>query len=207
MLGLAVLFGLGLWVLVTIVAMVIGAKFGRKPATKLLGAFLGFMLTMGGFIVYWTVEYYQIQRTVTHLCETEGGITVYVTPEEWRKQIGEEEWNKSYYTGEPDQNYSKDATMSFDGRQYHIFGQINQRIFMYVVDDWGNKGDIFIDDLFFYDFKLKKVLYHQRIFSASGTPLLSDSLGALKFWLDYGIHSCGVENKLLDWFQYSSPKN
>lgn len=61
-------------------------KFGAA------GAVAGFMLTMGGFVVYWVVEYIQIQRAVTQLCETEGGITVYVTPEEWRKQVGEKEW-------------------------------------------------------------------------------------------------------------------
>ncbi len=210
MLGLAVLFFLGVWVVITIVAMVIGWKFAKKhwgTGAGFIGLFLGFMLTMGGFIVYWIIEYHQIQRTVTKLCETEGGIKVYVTPEEWRKKIGEEEWRKSYYTGEPDENYPKDSSMNFNGKQYHIFGQINQRVFMYIVDNGGNTGDIFIDDLFFYDFKLKQVLYHQRVFSASGAPLLSDSLKAFKFWLDYGIHSCGMEDKLLDRFQYNSSKN
>ncbi len=99
MLGLAVLFFLGVWIVITIVAMIIGWKFAQKRwgiKAELLGAFLGFMLTMGGFIIYWTIEYYQIQRTVTKLCETEGGIKVYVTPKEWRKQIGEEEWTTLY---------------------------------------------------------------------------------------------------------------
>ncbi len=34
MLGLSVLFFLGIWIIITIVAMVIGSKFGRKPATS-----------------------------------------------------------------------------------------------------------------------------------------------------------------------------
>lgn len=130
MLGIAVLFFLALWVIITIVAMVIGSKFGRNPATKLLGAFLGFMLTMGGLIAHWTIEYIQIQRTVTHLCETEGGIKVYVTPEEWREQIGEEEWDKLYPYKTDAEKQSLDflSDRTIDGVKYYFSFAMNERL-------------------------------------------------------------------------------
>ena len=84
MLGLAILFGLLVWIVVTLIAMRIGYKIAKKK-----GLFAGFMLTMGGWIVYWAIEFAYIQAKVSYLCEKEAGITVYVTPEQWRKQIGE----------------------------------------------------------------------------------------------------------------------
>ena len=85
MFGLAVLFFFGVWVLGTILFMVLGWKAKRH-----FGLFVGFMLPMGNFIVYWTVEYWMLQAKVTHLCETRGGTKIYLTPEEYRKKIGEE---------------------------------------------------------------------------------------------------------------------
>lgn len=85
MLGLVILFGLGVWVILTIIAIVIGVKLGKRLPIKrgrLLGGFLGFMLLMGGFIVYWIGEYIYIQVKVIQLCKSEGVSKVYVTPEE-----------------------------------------------------------------------------------------------------------------------------
>ncbi len=202
MLAIAVLFGLAVWVLITIIAILIGAK-----TAGVKGAFFGFMLTMGAFIVYWIVEYIYIQYTVTRLCETEGGVTVYVTPEQWRKQIGEEEWEKSFYTGEPDTNYPEDSLMQFKNKEYHVFGQINQRVIVYYANDYGKHNDIFYQDMFFYDVESQQILYHERVFSA-GAPLLSNSLGAFKFWLDYSIKDCNYDkSQFLTMEQYSSPKH
>ncbi len=135
MLGLAVLFGVAVWVAITIGAVFLGAKalkiWWKKPYAGLLGGFLGFMLTMGGFIVYWAVEYIQIQRTITHLCETEGGITVYVTPEEWRKQIGEEEWDVLVaYNSSQRQRFKKHHKI-IDNREYYSTEKFNRRITLY----------------------------------------------------------------------------
>lgn len=99
MLAIAVLIGLVLWLLITLIATLVGAKMGKglykdNPKARLYGALTGFMLTMGAPISYWVIEYVYIQAKVSQLCESEGGITVYVTPEEWREQIGEEEWRK-----------------------------------------------------------------------------------------------------------------
>ncbi|ULJ68775.1 hypothetical protein MIS45_08290 [Wielerella bovis] len=94
MLGLAILFGLFVWIVVTLIATIIGYKIGKAAHYPKMGALAGFMLTMGGWIVYWAIEFAYIQAQVTKLCEKEAGITIYVTPEQWREQIGEEEWEK-----------------------------------------------------------------------------------------------------------------
>lgn len=124
MLGLAILFGLFVWLIMTIFATIIGYETGKK-----FGAFIGFMLTMGGWIVYWILEYHYIQHKVNHLCKTEGGVTVYITPEEWRKMIGEEEWRnlKPLTNEEINERYQKNTgkILFFEGVKYRLtFGQM-----------------------------------------------------------------------------------
>ncbi len=202
MFAIAVLFGLAVWVFITIIAILIGAK-----TAGVKGAFAGFMLTMGGFIVYWIVEYIYIQYTVTRLCETEGGITVYVTPEEWRKQIGEEEWEKSVYIGDLDENYPKGHQMQFNGKSYLRKAHISKRIDEYMLDnDNESYHGIIIYDKFFYDKKLKKILYHDRLFYAKRAPSLANTLAGLKFWLDYGVQGCSFENQTI-YTDYISSKS
>ncbi len=186
MLGLSVLFFLGLWITLTIVAMVIGSKFGRKPATKFLGAFLGFMLTMGGFIVHWAIEYYQIQSTVTELCETEGGIKVYVSPEEWRKQIGEEEWNGLAYLDERVKDTEKPYFFIFKGKKYKAGFKTNHRIWSFSIYD-SIHDEIRIVDRIYVDTKSKKVLFQKTLFSTGAGAWLAG--GSYKQWLN-NIKDC-----------------
>ncbi len=180
MFGLAVLFGLGVWVLITLIAILIGAKIAGVK-----GAFFGFMLTMGGFIVYWIVEYIYIQHTVTKLCETEGGITVYVTPEEWRKQIGEEEWENLH---EDWKNIDSSLHIDFQGRKYYGFTQINERISSYKYQD-KQKNSISNLDLIYLDTKTQTPILRQHSFKV-GTGL--NSFSGLKFWLN-NIDDCYVD--------------
>lgn len=125
MLAIAVLIGLVIWLVITIVATIVGAKMGKglykeNPKAWLYGAITGFMLTMGAPIIYWIIEYVYIQAKVSHLCETEGGVTVYVTPEEWRQQIGEEAWRKlqPFTDIEIDNSSPKIQTINFRGKIY-----------------------------------------------------------------------------------------
>ncbi len=187
MLGLAVLFFKGLWIIITIVAMVIGAKFGRKPAT-------------------WTIEYIQIQRTVTHLCETEGGIRVYVTPEEWRKQIGEEEWLKLYpYSWEEQGNYQK-GTLLFKGREYKTISQSNSRVMVYAIY---KKAENYIlgNYSLYYDIKGKIPLFSVNSFNVGTGPIPDE----LKFWIN-SINDCNYKtfinrkNELLNKYTNSRRK-
>lgn len=211
MFGLAVLFGLWVWIVLTLIAMKVGTKMGAQlfPARgSRVGGFLGFMLLMGWVPLYGFAEFMYMQHKTKQLCKAEGVVEVFVSPEAWRKAIGEEEWKKSIYTGNPDENYPSNSKIMFQGREYHIFSQSNQRLYVYVSEDRGNSKEyVYTDDLFFYDFKLKKILYHQRVFSIDYVGYMTNSLFSFldihKLWSSYGIQDCNMKEKLLTTRQYS----
>ena len=191
MFGLAILAGLAFWCILTLLAMIIGFKVFRyikkSWLSGLLGAFTGFMLLMGGWFVYWYWEYHYLQKTVTKLCQEEGGLTVYVTPEEWRKQIGEEEWNN---LPEDWKHISHDLQFKFQGKVYYGDSQLNKRVISFLAND--ERKDIIRDyDEIFVDKKSNQVLYRIHIFSV-GAPAIAISLLGLKFWLNY-INDCSVD--------------
>ena len=184
MFGLALLAGLALWCILTLLAMIIGFKVFRyikkSWLSGLLGVFTGFMLLMGGWFVYWYWEYHYLQKTVTKLCQEEGGLTVYVTPEEWRKQIGEEEWNN---LPEDWKHISHNLQFKFKGKVYHGSTQLNKRVISFLAND--ERKDIIGDyDKIYVDKKSNQVLYRIHIFSI-GAPAIAISLRGLKFWLNH----------------------
>ena len=184
MLGLAILAGLAFWCILTLLAMIIGFKVFRyikkSWLSGLLGVFTGFMLLMGGWFVYWYWEYHYLQKTVTKLCQEEGGLTVYVTPEEWRKQIGEDEWNN---LPEDWKNISSSLQFKFQGKTYYGSSQLNKRVISFVAPD--ERKDIIEDyDTIYVDKKSNQVLYRTHIFSI-GVPTIANSLRGLKFWLNH----------------------
>ena len=184
MFGLALLAGLAFWCILTLLAMIIGFKVFRyikkSWLSGLLGVFTGFMLLMGGWFVYWYWEYHYLQKTVTKLCQEEGGLTVYVTPEEWRKQIGEEEWNN---LPEDWKHISHDLQFKFKGKVYYGNDQLNKRVISFVAKD--ERKDIIGDyDEITVDKKSNQVLYRIHIFSV-GAPAIAISLRGLKFWLNH----------------------
>lgn len=92
---------------------------------------------------------YVIQHRVSKLCEQEAGLTVYVTPEEWRKQIGEEEWAQQYDDG---QHIDENLAYTFNGMVYYGNARLNKRIYIYVAhdprpDDVADYNDIFVDNI------------------------------------------------------------
>ena len=191
MFGLALLAGLALWCILTLLAMIIGFKVFRyikkSWLSGLLGVFTGFMLLMGGWFVYWYWEYHYLQKTVTKLCQEEGGLTVYVTPEEWRKQIGEEEWNN--LPPEDWKDISPSLQFKFQGKVYYGSDQLNKRVISFVRMD--ERKDIIRDyDSIFVDKNTNQVLLRIHIFSV-GTPAIATSLRGLKFWLDH-INDCSI---------------
>ena len=77
-----------IWILLTKFAMKIGGYLFRRfrpdnPRAEKWGAFWGFMLAMGWVLVYWTVEAVVVRIYAAEMCK-QAGITVYVTPEQWR---------------------------------------------------------------------------------------------------------------------------
>ena len=181
---IAILFFLGLWVLGTILFMVLGWKAKRH-----FGLFVGFMLPMGNFIVYWTVEYWMLQAKVTHLCETRGGTKIYLTPEEYRKKIGEEEWKNIYGINNIIHIEDGVSNISFHGREYRPRGYENNRIRSFEFSLEGH--DIAETDVIYYDFKMGQVIFQTTTFG-TGAPSLVYSLEGLKFWLN-NIKDCSME--------------
>ena len=216
MLALALLFGLIVWVIITIVAVKIGPSVAmglyKGPNARRYGAIGGFMLTMGWVLIYWVIEFAVIQARVSYLCATEGGTTVYVTPEKYRAQIGEEEWsnlplvNKSIpYTKE------KELSIKFQGKNYVPLSQENRRIISLWNTQHGNAiYGIGKNDTIFYDVISKQVLFEQVTFGV-GVPAIANSLEGLKFWLN-NISDCSSADlpesiRFMVIYEYTNQKN
>ena len=182
---IAILFFLGLWVLGTILFMVLGWKAKRH-----FGLFVGFMLPMGNFIVYWTVEYWMLQAKVTHLCETRGGTKVYITPEEYRKRIGEEEWKNLHKIDEIIHVGDGIDSLLFQGRKYEPRGYENNRSRSFEII--GETHGIAETDIIYYDYKMHQVVFQRTTFGARAPSIMS-SLEGLKFWLN-NIKDCSSRN-------------
>ena len=204
MLGLAILFGLCIWLLLTLLAMVLGYKLGRRLTKKkwgrLFGMFTGFMLLMGGWITHWVVEYWQTKAYAASVCGL-AGYKIYVPPEEWKKTVSEEEWKqmaefKSWLVDPTEKNGPK--TLVFEGKEYKISLQNNQRLTGYT--RILRKKYTMIYEILMYDVKRKEVLFKTTDTStgvgSSGLASLTD----FKFWLN-DIPDCDSKmdvGKLLD---------
>lgn len=87
---------------------------------------------MGWGFVYWTIEAIQIRLYAAKMCK-QAGITVYVTPEQWKKMVGgEEAWKAINYINKfVDEKYPYPKQITFKGEQYKMDYQLNDRIFLY----------------------------------------------------------------------------
>ena len=207
MFGLVVLFSLGLWIVLTILAV----KFGRKIFIQMLpqyawagkaGAFAGFMLLMGSWIVPWTIEYIQGMRFATEMCK-QAGVHVYVTPQEWKQMLGgDEEWRKfklhrqrtrdpvTYKVLPGYQEY-----LNFRGNRYHLDDAWSHRVLVYSRTKWYNY--VFLNETIFYDSQSGKVLWGYM--SVKGkAPNIANNLNGLKFWLDT-YPECEVNSQEMDY--------
>ena len=192
MLGLAILFGLCIWLLLTLLAMVLGYKLGRRLTKKkwgrLFGMFTGFMLLMGGWITHWVVEYWQTKAYAASVCGL-AGYKIYVPPEEWKKTVSEEEWKqmaefKSWLVRPSQRNGPK--TLVFEGEEYKIDSQIDNRLTSY--ERTIRKGYTMVWEDLIYDVKRKEILF-KAIHTHTGTGSGWESLEELKFWID-SIPNC-----------------
>ena len=192
MLGLAILFGLCIWLLLTLLAMVLGYKLGRRLTKKkwgrLFGMFTGFMLLMGGWITHWVVEYWQTKAYAASVCGL-AGYKIYVPPEEWKKTVSEEEWKqmaefKSWLVRPSQRNGPK--TLVFEGKEYKIDSQIDNRLTSY--ERTIRKGYTMVWEDLIYDVKRKEILF-KAIHTHTGTGSGWESLEELKFWID-SIPNC-----------------
>lgn len=156
--------------------------FGKKGAY--IGGWLGFMLLMGGWIVYWVGEYVYLQYNVAKLCKKEAGLFVYITPEEWRKQIGKEEWN-TLYSDFKMLDLDNNLELKFDDKIYHGSYQFNRRIVAYEAK--GERRDIIVDsDRIYVDKETNQILFRTRYFSVGA------SYDSLKIWLN-NLKDCDID--------------
>ncbi|MDO5639501.1 MAG: hypothetical protein Q4G28_06485 [Neisseria sp.] len=187
MLGVGVLFGLGLWLLLTYFVARLGGKltanlgWGKWP-----GIFLGFMLIMGGFIVYWIWEYIAVQNYVAKLCKEEAGVIVYVPPEEWRKQLGEKEWEKNvkldYFER---QNHPRDEVL-WDGKMFRQVAKENSRLGIYSYTGEKKMFTVKFINLVLDTTNGQKILSVTWFSTGVGAWLAG---GSFKLWLNT-IHTC-----------------
>jgi hypothetical protein len=189
MLAIAVLIGLVLWLLITLIATLVGAKMGKglykdNPKARLYGALTGFMLTMGAPISYWVIEYVYIQAKVSQLCESEGGITVYVTPEEYKNRLAINKFSDlNSYESVIDNEYKGEALKQhvvFEGVEYNWRKNDTDNIL--ILSGSVTQTTPYIKDFYsvIYDKETKIVLSKLVMFSVGNS---------LKFWLD-NINDC-----------------
>lgn len=189
MLGLVILLGLIVWIVITIIAVKIGPSVAmglyKGPNARRYGAIGGFMLTMGWILIYWVIEFAVIQARVSYLCATEGGTTIYVTPEEYRAQIGEEEWNNLPWLNETiPYSESHDKFINFKGKKYELSGRENRRVVSFRSGEYSQNG-IGMTDKIYYDTVSEKILLRQVMYGVStGVP-------NLKFWMS-AIRQCSL---------------
>lgn len=189
MLGLAVLFGLGLWIVITCGAIWFGVrlakKISQKSYAKYIGGLLGFMLIMGGFIIYWTIEYYHIQARVKYFCETEGGLKVFVTPEQYKIRLEKNDWTNlpKYYPTV--KGKFKNTYITYKGVDYKLQRRNEDKVQILL-----NSTDLhprvpYVKDFgsITYDTQHQVVLSQLIMYSVGGGSIANE-LSALKFWMN-----------------------
>ena len=196
MLGLLVLFILGLWLLLTLLAMVFGYKAGKwltgRTWAGLLGMFAGFMLLMGGQVTHWVMEYREAKAYAASVCGL-AGYKIYVPPEEWKKTVSEEEWKqmaefKSWLVDPTEKNGPK--TLVFEGEEYKINMQQDNRLTSYMRST--GKYYTRVSEILFYDVKRKEVLFKRvNVYTGVGSSGLA-SMTDFKSWLN-DIPDCRSE--------------
>ena len=179
-----------IWILLTKSAMKIGRYLFRRfrpdnPRAEKWGAFWGFMLAMGWVLVYWTVEAIIVRIYAAEMCK-QAGITVYVTPEQWRS-----------LTKESADNLRKNAPFYFENNSIifdgHKFDRINLNyipagisIYTFIskeINYTTMRYEIFLDN------NLQVILFKSIRVSTRYAPAGS----SYKFWID-NIPSCGNDS-------------
>ena len=140
MIAIVLFIFLAIWILLTKFAMKIGRHLFRRfrpdnPRAERWGAFWGFMLAMGWVFVYWAVEAVVVRIYAAEMCK-QAGITVYVTPEQWKQMVGgEEAWKTIPYVNKfVNEKYPYPKQITFKGEQYKMAYQLDERIFAYSND-------------------------------------------------------------------------
>ena len=141
MMAIALFICLFIWILLTKRVMNIGKYIFKRcrpdnPRAERWGAFWGFMLAMGGVLVYWTVEAVWVRYYAAQMCK-QAGITAYVTPEQWRSLTKEKadnlRKNAPFYFKKNSSFSFKEDGIIFDGHEFEFFDPltISDNIYIY----------------------------------------------------------------------------
>ncbi|MDU1345714.1 hypothetical protein [Eikenella corrodens] len=193
MIGFVVLFALFIWVIVTIFSMMLFHKICRKifPNYRwsgIVGVFIGFMLLMGGWFVYWGIEYIQVRSYVSEMCK-QSGIKIYITPEEWKQMVGgEDAWRRLGRSNRNPPDHMKDNRIVLNGEIYEIFWQENDRLSIYHHQRQDGIRYVSANQKVLYDEMSGKALM-QYNYTTVGSGSLEDFMGWLKTWIN-NILSC-----------------
>ena len=193
MIGFVVLFALFIWVILTIFSMMLFHKICRKifPNYRwsgIVGVFIGFMLLMGGWFVYWWIEYIQVSSYVNEMCK-QSGIKIYITPEEWKQMVGgEDAWRRLGRSNRNPPDHMKDNRIVLNGEIYEIFWQENDRLSIYHHQRQDGIRYVSANQNVLYDEISGKALM-QYNYTTVGSGSLEDFMGWLKTWIN-NILSC-----------------
>ena len=140
MLGLAVVFFLGLWLLITLWAARFGWRWGKKYShrswLKWICATLGFFATMGWYITSEIYHFTKEQIWVTKFCTENPRLKIYITPEQLSEIIKTE--NYSQYTAEqPTYKYIDEKYAKINGERYVDVDYDNKKHSPYKVTKYG----------------------------------------------------------------------
>ncbi|KPN72123.1 hypothetical protein [Neisseria sp. 83E34] len=178
MLGLAVLFGLSVWIGLTVLAAYLCGKLTSKLGLgRRIGRFAGFMLLMGGWMVSWAMEYWTVRQTAQTMCK-DAGITVYVTPEDWRRRLGYQEWKSFKLVQE---RVESNEELIFENRVYKISHKFNDRIFLYESHAYKKRVSSYYRIIFD---KEDGIVLFKSIRASVSKPAIANSLEGLKFWME-----------------------
>ena len=151
---------------------------------------------MGGWWVYWGIEYVQVRTHAQEMCR-QAGIKTYMTPEEWKVMVGgEEAWRNIQPIEQSVRVKMWGKTIIFNQQKYTIAFQYNDRVFSY--ERYESYPYVLFYDLIYYDSYSGKVLFQYTNVNV-GTSA-TNVISGLKFWIDT-IPDC---EDFRIWSQYKS---
>ncbi|MDO5686424.1 MAG: hypothetical protein Q4G42_03405 [Neisseria sp.] len=203
MILVAIIFALVAVLLVWIFTIWLFAYIGKKTFGH-IGRNIGMAVPFLAGVLYVVYlifsninEYRMVQSYVSQQCKEYGGIKIYISPEEWRKQVGEEEW-KTLKPWSGNGNRIEVEDKVFEGTPYHKSGgifegkeygtsayRINNRVDLYVRYEYHTANYTLKIDNIYFDNKNNNILFKATSFNTGvGLP------GIYKGWMN-DIKDCG----------------
>ena len=155
----------------------------------ILQATYTFMLAMGWVFVFWAVEAVVVRIYAAEMCK-QAGVTVYVTPEQWRNLTKESADNLRKNAP----FYFRNDNIIFDGKEFEFFHPLSEfdgvDDYIYLPKD-KNYTTLYYE--IYFDKRFQVILFKNlRIYTRSASPGNS-----YKFWID-STPRCG--NSAFDYF-------